>query len=200
MHAKSAHIPARSFKAKRYHTPGIEWHKDRFHSLPSYSDAEEVNHAQSIARRFIDAGAQKVLVHVYNLVFFLSLMPSVPNSGNRQFTPPQIRFRSSYMSYVLHCLTRSFVLGDLKRWAYDHPEDQFDTVVEVRGDAYWAQPIPALETLAMDTVHVKKCMSWKGYNDKFAVIPFRYADIWMDLLRHYYNDTVLSYWNSEVGY
>lgn len=104
---------------------------------------------------------------------------------------------------------------------------RFDRVVEMRGDAFWAKPLPALATLDDNSVHIKKCLGkpgggwyseeilwcgltlslavgactgWNGINDKFAVLPREWAEPWMDLLGHYYNDTVHGYWNSEVGW
>mmetsp|Transcript_106137 Transcript_106137/g.307074 ORF Transcript_106137/g.307074 Transcript_106137/m.307074 type:complete len:181 (+) Transcript_106137:137-679(+) len=109
-----------------------------------------------------------------------------------------MRFRSSWMSYVLHCLTRSFVLQNIVRYEREHPDLAIDTVLELRGDAYWAADIPPLHTFDAEMVHVKKCLNWKGYNDKFAMMPRKYMVAWMDLLGHYYQDTVVSYWNSEI--
>ena len=80
-------------------------------------------------------------------------MPTVPGE--------QMRFRSSWMSYVLHCLTRSFVLQNIVRYEQTHPDLKIDTVLELRGDAYWAAPIAPLQTFDPDMVHVKQCLNWK---------------------------------------
>ena len=192
-----------------------EWHPERFETLPVFDDDQELQHARELAQTFIDAGAQQVLFHGYNLKYLPILMPSIPGG-----TGSNLRFRSSQTSYTLHCLTRTAVLHDMLRyeWAEStenfrsrHPEKTlseiggpdpglFDVILLIRGDAYWAQAIPSLESLSLEKIHVKQCLSWKGVNDKFAILPRNFAVPWMNLLGAYYNDTLSEmggYWNSE---
>jgi hypothetical protein len=192
-----------------------EWHPERFKNLPEFNDQEEVEYARDLAQLFLNAGAKQVIFHGYTLTHLPLLMPSRPGGDGRH-----LRFRSSHTSYTLHCLTRSAVLHDMLRHelvasgggadflqkehqlsSFSGPDPGiFDAVLEIRGDAYWAEMIPSLESLNLSKIHVKACLAWKGVNDKFAVIPRKYAVQWMDLLGAYYNDTLASmggYWNSE---
>ena len=44
---------------------------------------------------------------------------------------------------------------------------------------------------------IKRCLSWDGYNDKFVIIPRRYAEKWMTLLEAYHDASYDGYKNSE---
>ena len=56
-----------TLQAQRAHVP-IEWHKDRFKNLPSFDEAGQRERARVITQRFLDAGAQMVVVNIYDLV------------------------------------------------------------------------------------------------------------------------------------
>ena len=101
-----------TLQARRKHVPE-EWHRERFRNLPTFNDRTERRHIETIAGLFMDAGAVQVVVHVYDLLKLPPVMPSIP--GKYRNPLMSLRFRSSFTSYILHCLTRSLVVKDVMR-------------------------------------------------------------------------------------
>ena len=115
-------------------------------------------------------------------------MPS-KKSGGPGHSTQYVRFQQAWESYPLHCLVHSNIYRDLVM--YETAEKrEFDLLLKMRGDSYWLHPAPLPDTQHAESVSIRECMNWDGYNDKFAYIPRPFAAHWMRLLEAYYDETI----------
>lgn len=186
-----------TLQSKRPKTSPREWHSHRFVNMPIYTDNQERDMLERLANRFLSTGAAGVRVSVYSLIRRPPHMPS-RYSGARPGNAKQVaRFQLVWPSYALHLLVHSMVWRDVREYEEERTL-KFDFVYKMRADAGWLAdaPLPKVH-LDANVVHVKKCLAWRGINDKLALIPRAYADNWMRLLELYYDDTFHGYKNSE---
>ena len=171
------------------------WHFNRFKNLPSYSTQEEQQAAMDKhASHFIASGAAAVVMHTYDLIRLPPMMPSSRTGGPGKGTVK--RFELMWMSYIIHCLVHSNVWHDVEMYE-GRMGRKFDLLIKTRADSFWLSDASLPYTQHAGSVSVKQCLSWTGYNDKFAYIPRKYAKAWMQLLEAYHDPTYFGFKNSE---
>lgn len=175
----------------------------RFARMPRFDGSAASARVTALVAHFRTAGAVAVHACVWEFARMPPLMPSPPGAR---------RFRENQMSFVLHCLVHSLLWRDVEA-AERAAAQPFDVVLSLRNDALWLREFPSRGALAAgrldatadaaaagddgDAVLTKACLAWGGYNDKFAVLPRRFAAPWMRLLEAYYDPSFFQYKNSE---
>lgn len=165
-----------------------DWHSSRFVGMPQYDDTRELRVLETLAERFLRAGALVVKIHLYELIRRPPQMPS-KYSGANPGHASVARFQLVWPSYALHLLVHSLLWRDI---------EGHDFLIKMRADARWLKDAPVVgDDLDAHSVSVKACLPWEGLNDKVAIIPFKYSSYWMQLLELYYDPTFHGYKNSE---
>ena len=76
-----------------------------------------------------------------------------------------------------HLRIREAALDHLE--AAEDPENPYDYVLLVRGDARWLGDVADVAGLPKDAVATKRCLDWSGVNDKIAALPRYLAAPWL---------------------
>jgi hypothetical protein len=178
-------------------TVKTNWHDSRFETLTQmHMTFEEKQRAVvALAQDFLRQGAEQVHAHLYALHHLPPMMPTKATGGPGRGSV--VRLELMWASYDIHCLVHSIAWRDVEL-AEGETGAQYDLIAKTRADTFLLGDIPLVPPSPRSAaVMIKRCLNWGGYNDKFALIPRKYARPWMSLLEAYHDPSYVNYKNSE---
>lgn len=169
-----------------------ERYQDRWNNLLPYSTAGAQAVAAGMKAAFLHAGANNVSVTMYELGsdglgYGGSIARQDPDSGAciaagclKPHDTPSVRAHL-YARYRLLLAVRESERAHLTSQQQQQGcRQRYDWVVVARNDGRWFGPVKGPKHWPANTLLVKKCASWSGLNDKFAVVPRLYLDALLD--------------------
>jgi len=165
--------------------------QDRWNNLLPYSTAGAQAVVGGMKAAFLHAGANNVSVTMYELGsdglgFGGSIARQDPESGActaagclKPHDTPSVRAHL-YARYRLLLAVRESERAHLTSQHQQGSQQRYDWVVVARNDGRWFGPAKGPKHWPASTLLVKKCASWSGLNDKFAVVPRLHLDALLD--------------------